>query len=147
MTASCIRVVGEYELRSAQTNVDNLTVSQSEPAGALFKDIESLLDSRDQGAPQDWLTDMKNEVDIYSARMKEFRHMPADEAMGDISSMSARVHEMILQTVKVDSRQATNWRVNGLLPTRDELRFQFEVMSRLVTIMKIETDQLRGNPF
>ena len=101
----------------------------------------------DPPASRDWLDAMKDEVMGYAVEMKDLPNLPPDEAMMWLSSISARVHEMILTTVNFDGRQSTKWRIEGLLPTRDELRFQFEVSSRRVALMKIEADQLRGEAY
>jgi hypothetical protein len=113
------------------------------PDEPLFAALSGL----DPQPSRDWLDAMKDEIMGYATELKDLNTMPSDEAMQWISAISARVHEMIMETLRSDGRQATKWRIDGLLTTRDELRFQFEVSSRRVTLMKIEADQLRGEAY
>lgn len=109
-----------------------------------YDEISAHLDSQERPTTREWVDGLKTETANYAAQLKDLCNMPPDEAMEWISSASARVHEMIIQTVLVGDHLSQRVRIDMLIPTRDELRFQFEVSSRRLTLMKIEAEQLRG---
>lgn len=113
----------------------------------LAEDIESCLGNREPLQADIWLEGVKKEVVGYCTELKNLNQLPADEAMGWLSSISARVHELIVQTVISSGQRATKFRIEALIPTRDELHWQFDVASRRVTLMKIEAEQLRGEAY
>lgn len=88
--------------------------------------------------PQDPLAPFKLEVTNYAAQLSQLRYMGSDEAMAWVSSVSARVMQLILTTLDYDNRASTKWRVEALIPMREELRFQFQVASRRHAISELE---------
>lgn len=87
---------------------------------------------------------LKDEVVRYAAEMRELHFLPQDEVMAWLSSVSARVLEMILATLDYEGRLSTRFRVETLIPVRDELRYQFQVASRRVSVAQIDFDLARG---
>src|ERR1700679_386778 len=72
----------------------------------------------------------KIELARYVSEMKGLRRLDPDQAMAWLSSVSARVLEMMLFTLESDGRVSTKFRVEHLIPIRDECRFQFSIASR-----------------
>lgn len=58
--------------------------------------------------------------------------------MGWLSTVSARVLELVLATLENDSRVATKFRVEELLPVRDECRYQFQIASRRQSVSELD---------
>ena len=92
----------------------------------------------------DALAAFRAEVGEYITQMKNLRRMDPDEAMAWLSSVSARILEMIVTTLDHDGRQITRFRVEVLIPTRDELRFQYQIASRRHSVNQFEWDIASG---
>ena len=93
---------------------------------------------------EDALAAFRAEVGEYITQMKTLRQMDPDEAMAWLSSVSARILEMIVVTLDHDGRQITRFRVEVLIPTRDELRFQYQIASRRHSLDRFEWDVASG---
>lgn len=111
----------------------------------LANEVDDLL----QRAPaperrNDPVADLRSEVLDYIGQMKNLRHMDPDEAMAWLSSVSARILEMIVATLDNDGRLVTRFRVEVLIPTRDELRYQFQIASRRQSVQQFEWDVATG---
>ncbi len=104
---------------------------------ALFETVETPIKSRS-------FEGIREELSVYIAEMKGLNRMFPDEAMAWLSSVSARILEMIIQTLDNDNRLTTKFRVEVLIPLRDELRFQFQIASRRHSVDKMEYDLARG---
>lgn len=70
--------------------------------------------------------------------------MPPDDAMAWLSSVSARVLEMMLGTLETEGRLATKFRVESLLPVRDECRYQFSIASRRHSVIQLDWELSGG---
>jgi hypothetical protein len=107
--------------------------------------VQSLLQQND--APQqakDPLAAYKQELNQYLTDMKGLRRMHPEQAMSWVSAVSARVLEMIYMTLESESRTATKFRVEWLIPLRDELRFQYQIVSRRVSNERFEWEMAGG---
>lgn len=80
----------------------------------------------------------RDEVQGYAKKMRALYLEHPDDAMAWLSTVSARVLELILATVHSDSRLATKFRVDELIPIRDECRFQFQVSSRRQSVSELD---------
>lgn len=111
----------------------------------LAAEIENLFQKNE--APQqakDPLAGLKKELQQYLTEMKRIRQMHPDQAMSWISSVSARVLEMIYATLESEARASTKFRVEWLIPLRDELRFQYQIASRRVSTERFEWEMAGG---
>jgi hypothetical protein len=88
--------------------------------------------------PVDQLAPWREELAGYVAEMKNLRRMQPDDAMSWLSSVSARILEMMLVTLQSESRAATKFRVEALIPARDETRFQYQVASRRHSVSEFD---------
>ena len=87
---------------------------------------------------------LRQELLGYVQDMKVLRSADPDEAMAWLSSVSARALEMISFTLTNDCRAATKFRIEELIPFRDETRFQFQVASRRWAVQEQEWQMVRG---
>ncbi len=90
------------------------------------------------------LRGIRSELAGYVTEMKRLSRIDGEDAMEWLSSVSARVLELIYFTLANEGRLMTKLRVEELIPFREELRFQFQVASRRVAMMKMEWDFARG---
>lgn len=86
----------------------------------------------------------RQELATYALEMKDLRSQPADTAMAWISSVSARALEMQLYTLDNDTRVATKFRVEVVLPFKKECEFQFQIASRRQAVNEMEWKITRG---
>lgn len=110
----------------------------------LAAEIENLFQKNE--APKevkDPLGELKRELSNYLADMKGIRQRHSEDAMSWLSSVSARALEMIYVTLQSESRSATKFRIEWLLPFKEECKFQFQILSRRHSLETFEY-QLAG---
>lgn len=111
----------------------------------LAAEISNLFQQNEAPQPvKDPLRHLKKELSKYLTEMKTIRQMHPDQAMSWLSSVSARVMEMIYMTLESEARVSTKFRVEWLIPLRDELRFQFQIASRRVSTERFEWEMAGG---
>jgi hypothetical protein len=76
--------------------------------------------------------------------MKNLRSLPVDQALGWLSSVSARLLEMRLATLQIESRNVTKWRIDALIPCVEECRYQFSIHSRRQSVAQMDWEMVRG---
>ena len=114
---------------------------------SLIDEVEASLDnSARRAAPTDWLAPFREELAGYVEEMKGLYLMPSDEAMAWLSSVSARILQLIYTTLSHDGRASTKFRVEELVPFRDETRYQFQVASRRQSVNQLDWEMVRGQP-
>jgi hypothetical protein len=112
----------------------------------LLDEVAGALNDTSKSAPQrrDLFGPFRKELAAYVTEMQQLRSMDSDSAMAWLSSVSARVLEMMYATLQSDSRVATKFRIEELIPLKDEIRFQFQVASRRQSVAQMEWDLVRG---
>jgi hypothetical protein len=106
---------------------------------SLAQDVDGLLDNAARRSRNDdVLAPFKTEINEYIEEMRGLSHVPPDEAMGWLSSVSARILQMIMTTLDYDGRLPTKFRVEVLLPVRDELRYQLQIASRRHSVTQLD---------
>ena len=108
---------------------------------SLTSDIEALLPAQ---RPADQLAPWREELAGYVVGMQKLRSMTPDAAMAWLSSVSARALEMMFTTLQSDGRLATKFRVEMLIPFKDECRYQFQIASRRQSVNQMDWEITRG---
>jgi hypothetical protein len=83
------------------------------------------------------------ELDEYVEQLRSLFLQDPDDAMKWISSVSARLLELIFQSLRNDTRPMTRLRVEWLLPFQQELRFQWQLCSRRISAAQLEWEQAK----
>lgn len=114
----------------------------------LAEDVDALLDrsGAPRKRPEDVFAPWREEIRGYARQMQEIRNQHPDDAMGWLSTVSARVLELVLATTESDGRAATKFRIDELIPVRDECRFQFQVASRRQSVSELDWKVAGGQP-
>lgn len=107
----------------------------------LLSEIDAALPVRER---VDQLAPWRNELAGYVSEMKGLRSMTPDSAMAWLSSVSARALEMMFVTLQSDGRLFTKFRVEMLLPFKEECRYQFSIASRRQSVSQMDWEITRG---
>lgn len=112
----------------------------------LLDQVAGALESSPRAASQigDPLGGLRSEVAGYVTEMQALKYKANDDAMSWLSSVSARILEMMFFTLQSNARLMTKFRVEELIPMKDEIRFQFQVASRRQSVAQMEWELVRG---
>jgi hypothetical protein len=105
---------------------------------ALDADVARLLDTSPQVRKPDILAPFQAELAEYTDQMRNLSRMHPDDAMAWLSSVSARILQMMMTTLDYDGRIPTKFRVERLIPLRDETRFQLQIASRRHSVTQLD---------
>lgn len=109
---------------------------------SLTSEVAELLPAQER--PADQLAPWRRELAGYVVDMKELRSQPVDQALAWLSSVSARALEMMFATLQSDGRMATKFRIEMLLPFKEECRYQFQIASRRQSVNQMDWEITRG---
>lgn len=111
---------------------------------ALNDELDAMLSASQPKRTENQFAKERAEIGDYVRTMKDLYSQHPDDSMGWLSSVSARCLEIMNGTVQSQSRAATKFRIDELIPFRDECRFQFQIASRRVAHNQLEAEVSRG---
>lgn len=81
---------------------------------------------------------------MFLSKMQAWPTSEPDVVMREISAAAARLIEIRCQVVRSENRQYQSFRTKQLDPLLDQLKFQFNVHSRLVSTISLDWDMAKG---
>jgi hypothetical protein len=84
------------------------------------------------------LEKVHKELNEYVEQMKNLSEQDVSDAMAWVSSVSARVLELVYQSYDHDSRTMQRLRLERLQVLQAELKFQFQILSRRQALRNFE---------
>jgi hypothetical protein len=99
---------------------------------------------RSVSGPSPWIKEVQRELDGYYEDVKLFSKQPPEEVMIQIAGIAGRLTEVRAQLVRNDGKIAQNLRTKEVEPLLDQLRFQYSVFSRLLSVRSLDWEMSRG---
>jgi hypothetical protein len=91
----------------------------------------------------DEVATIQKELLTYVEEMKGLGSLEPWEAMERISTISARVLELTVQTLVTNSRPLQMLRLEWLERLKEELKFQYTIQSRKLSLTRLEWEQAK----
>jgi hypothetical protein len=117
-------------------------VLATESESSLAEDLDRVLPTNRRR--EDRFSSWREELKGYAADLKNLRHQPYGDALGWLSSVSARALEMQMFTLDYDDRAATRFRIDAILPFKEEIQMQFSITSRRQAVAEMELKMAGG---